>query len=908
MIGTKLAHYEITSHLGSGGMGDVYQATDTTLGRSVALKFLPESFAHDADRIARFEREARVLASLNHPHIAAIYGLEIAKDKKFLVMELVSGETLAGRIARGAIPVEEAMAIAKQIAEALEAAHEKGIIHRDLKPANIKVTAEGKVKVLDFGLAKALSAANEANVAPSAAMSNSPTLSMAATNAGLILGTAAYMSPEQAKGRQADRRTDIFSFGCVLYEMLSGKQAFSGEDTAQILARLLERDPDWSLLPANLPASIHKLLRLCLQKDLRKRRSDAGDVRIDIEEASESSEDAPAPAVAPRRSAPLTIIALALGGALVAAFATWIWMRPAPTAPEPLVRLSVDLGPEAGRTGINSLLISPDGTRIVYVGRGATGVPLYTRRLDQSTATLLATTEVRNPAPFFSPDGEWIGFQSGGKIMKVSVQGGSAVKLGDYAGAAGVLGASWGDDGNIIIGSANGLWRMPGTGGVAQPLETASTGALVFPHVLPGSKAVLLSAAPGPGTSPTLDYFDLLVLELSTGKKKTLLQAATSPQYLPTAGARGHLVYTQGNTLFAVGFDPKRLEMLGSPTPILSDLAIGSGGGGYDFFGQFAFSNAGTFIYLSGKSTTQSGFPLLLLDAAGKTTPLLQSAIYGTPRFSPDGNLLAYIASGGMGFDVWIYDLKRRIPTQLTFQGKVNRELAWARDSKHVVYGSGDAMFWTRADGSGQAQLLLDKMGDPRPSSFAPDGRLLFSSSGNGLPDIWTLPVDLSDLEHPKPGKAEPFLMEPGIVEVDPAFSPDGKFIAYASNESSSANDIFVRPFPGPGGKWKVSVAGGKFPAWSPTTHELLFLGTDNRIMVAGYTTQGESFSAVIPRVWTPAPVRRIGVQQSFDVSPDGKYVAAFPAPAEEEAGGSLHATFLLNFVDELRRRAPLPR
>jgi serine/threonine-protein kinase len=269
--------------------------------------------------------------------------------------------------------------------------------------------------------------------------------------------------------------------------------------------------------------------------------------------------------------------------------------------------------------------------------------------------------------------------------------------------------------------------------------------------------------------------------------------------------------------------------------------------------------------------------------------------------------LLAYIASGGKGFDVWIYDLKRGIPTQLTFHGKANVELAWARDSKHVVYGSGEALWWSRADGSGQAQLLLDKTETPRPWSFAPDGRLVFSSNAKGLPDIWTLPLDLSDPEHPKPGKAEPFLVEPGIVEVDPAFSPDGKFIAYASNESSAANDVFVRPFPGPGGMWKVSVAGGKFPAWSPKTNELLFLGSDNRIMAASYTTQGESFSAGIPRVWTPASVRRIGVQQSFDVSPDGKSVAVFPAPVLEETGGSLHATFLLNFFDELRRRAPLP-
>jgi eukaryotic-like serine/threonine-protein kinase len=297
-----------------------------------------------------------------------------------------------------------------------------------------------------------------------------------------------------------------------------------------------------------------------------------------------------------------------------------------------------------------------------------------------------------------------------------------------------------------------------------------------------------------------------------------------------------------------------------------------------------------------------------LLDPLGNTTSLVQPGVYGTPRFSPDGKRLAYIASAGKGFDVWIYDLERGVPTQLTFQGKMNHELAWARDSKHVVYGTGDALWWMRADGSGQAQLLVDKMEDPRPWSFAPDGRLVFSRMAKGLPDIWTVSVDPTDPERPKPGKPEPFLTEPAIVEVDPAFSPDGKFIAYASNESSAANDIFVRSFPGPGGKWKVSTAGGKYPAWSPTTHELLFLGTDNHIMAATYTIQDETFSPGIPHVWSTTTVRRIGVQQSFDVSPDGKRVATFPSPKEKETTGSLHATFLLNFFDELRRRVPLPR
>ncbi len=485
------------------------------------------------------------------------------------------------------------------------------------------------------------------------------------------------------------------------------------------------------------------------------------------------------------------------------------------------------------------------------------------------------------------------------------MQGGSAVTLGTVP-VCGLIpcGAAWGDDNNIILGSLNGLLRMPAAGGVAERVKEESVSqvfAHIFPDVLPGAKAALFnSMSPSP---IRLDDQDIEALQFDTGQKKTLIHGGYSPRYLPTSTETGHLVYIHEGTLFGVAFDPRRLEVLGTPAPLLDDVAadgsIARSGGG-----QIAFSKTGTAVYLSGRAEN-AAYLLSWLDTTGKSTPLLaQPGAYRSPRLSPDGKRVAYIGASNKGFDVWVYEFERGSPTQITFLGVVNNELAWAKDSKHLVYGDASALWWIRADGSGERQQLVDKMSNPRPTSFAPDGRLVFSPQTGSLPDILTLPIDLSDPEHPKSGKAVPFLAEPNTVEVDASFSPDGKFMAYAANESGT-NEVFVQPFPGPGGKWKVSTAGGKFPAWAAATHELFFLGGDDRIMAAAYSTQGDSFSVGTPRVWSPTPVRRIGVLQNFDVSPDGKRVVMLPQPAREDTGGSHHATFLLNFFDEVRRRVP---
>jgi serine/threonine-protein kinase len=524
------------------------------------------------------------------------------------------------------------------------------------------------------------------------------------------------------------------------------------------------------------------------------------------------------------------------------------------------------------------------------------------RRLDQPSASPLPGTE--SPVlqhPFFSPDGEWIGFLVANSVMKVAVQGGPAVAVGEFRSSK--AGASWGDDGNIVLGSLTGLWRMPANGGAAELIYPNNKAARAFPDVLPGSRAVLFNGVASVGTPVDLDALEISAAVLATGETKTLIRGGYWPRYVDTPGPYGHLLYVSRGTLFGVAFDPERLELRGKPVPLLGDIAAGTGinSGG----GQFAFSNTGTLVYLSGKSEDVS-YPMLWLDPAGATTPLIaQAAQFSAPRLSPDGSRLAYGSGVGIrGDDLWIYDLQRETPAQLTFSSIGVREVAWAPDSRHIVYGDGTALWWIAADGSGQPQRLLEKMANPRPGSFAPDGRLVFSHAGTiGLPDVWTIPVDLSDPERPMPGKPEPLLTE-AYVEVDPAFSPDGKFVAYASSESRQ-EEVFVRAYPGPSGKWKVSSEGGKFPAWARGTREIFFLGGDDRIMVASYTTKGNAFSADRPRQWSSTQVLRTGTLQNFDVSPDGKRVVVFPRRQEENTQGSLHVTVLLNFFDELRRRIP---
>jgi serine/threonine-protein kinase len=812
-------------------------------------------------------------------------------------MELVEGPTLADRIAQGPIPIDEVLPIAKQIADALEVAHDQGIIHRDLKPANIKIRPDGIVKVLDFGLAKALEPATASTTASRAATITTPAM----TQAGLILGTAAYMSPEQARGKAVDKRTDIWAFGCVLFEMLTGTRAFDAEDVSLTLSIVLQREPDFTALPSAVPPHVGQTLRLCLRKDPRQRPADMHDVRLAMDGAfnAEIVGVSSSTARVAHRRMPWTAVGAAL---LLAAVSTYGWWRATQPVERPLTRLSVDLGPDAIRASRDTVSLSPDGTRIVFVGRGSEGTrQLFTRRLDEPAAIPLPGTVfgVSLSQPFFSPAGDWIAFLAGNTVRKVSIQGGSTLQVAEVPPT--VVGASWGDDGNIVIASSSqpGLLRVPSSGGTVEMMKKME-GAKFFPHVLPGARAALYNFSTL-NLLASLDDLRIDVIVLETGETKTLVNNGYAPRYLPTSGSTGHLVFIRQGTLFGVPFDPTRLEIRGTPAPLLNDVG---GTSLLDGGAQFTFSTSGTFVYLH-RQAAANAYPISWLNSSGQMTPLIaEPGAYAAPRVSPDGSRLAYTAAGSKGGEVWVYDLRRNTPTQLTFTGPGLREVAWAPDSKHLVFGDGDSLWWVRADGSGEPQRILEKSANPRPASFSPDGRLAYTPFGTlGLPDVWTLPIDLRDPERPKPGKPEPFLVEP-VVEVDPAFSPDGKFLAYASTETGP-NEVFVRSFPGPGGKWKVSTTGGKFPAWSHKTQELFFLGGDDRIMVANYTIDEGSFVVGTPRPWAPTQVLRDSVLQNFDVTPDGRRVVAYPRPTETQPEGSVHATFLLNFFDEVRRRIP---
>jgi Protein kinase domain len=551
--GTRLGPYEIGAQIGVGGMGEVYRATDTNLKRTVAIKVLPDAFAFDSERLARFQREAEVLASLNHPNIAQVYGLENVDGGKALVMELVEGPTLADRIAQGPNPLDEALPIARQVAEALEAAHEHGIIHRDLKPANIKVRPDGTVKVLDFGLAKAM----EPVGLVSSTLSQSPTITTPAmTQAGVILGTAAYMSPEQARGKAVNKRADIWAFGCILFEMLTGIRAFDAEDISLTLSMVLQREPDFAALPSTVPPHVGQTVRVCLRKNPWQRPADMHDVWLAMDGAFHTDTTAVSSSIAPvaHQRLPWTAAGVAL---LLAAVSTYGWWRATRPVERPLTRFSVDLGPEAVRAPRDTISLSPDGMRIVFVGRGIESGTrqLFTRRLDEPVATPIpgAVFGLSLSMPFFSPAGDWIAFFAGNTIKKVSIQGGSTLEVAQIPPT--VLGASWGDDGYIVAASSQqrGLLRVPSSGGTVEMMKMVE-GAKLFPHVLPGSRAVLYNFATL-NLLATLDDLRIDVFVAETGETKTLVNGGYAPRYLPTSASTGHLVFIRQGTLFGVPMD-----------------------------------------------------------------------------------------------------------------------------------------------------------------------------------------------------------------------------------------------------------------------------------------------------------------------------------------------------------------
>jgi hypothetical protein len=870
--GTRLGPYEILAPIGAGGMGEVYRARDPRMGREVAIKISAERFSD------RFSREVHAVAALNHPNICHLY--DVGPD--YLVMELIEGPTLAERIKLGAAPLDEALRIARQIADALAEAHEKGVVHRDLKPANIKIKADGTVKVLDFGLAKMAEPAE-----PGARTENSPTLTMdAATRIGVILGTAGYMAPEQAKGKPVDKRADIWAFGVVLYEMLTGERLFQHDDLTETLAAVVMKAPDLE----RAPFEVRRLLKKCLEKDPKKRLRDIGDVWELLEPA--------APLAAANQGAGRWV-GWAAAGVLAVALAALalVHFRQQPVD-RPLVRLDVDLGadvslPAPTPTG-SDVAISPDGTRLAYESGNPT--KLFTRRLDQPKATELPRTEGAQAPLFFSPDGQWVGFSTGSKISKISVEGGAVVPLGDVTALAG---ASWGEDGSIIVGDAlgKGLLRVPAAGGPAETLAELANGelALAFPQILPGGKAVLFTS----NAAMDVDKMNIEVLTLADRRRKIVARGGTFGRYLATGNGSGHLIYTNKATLFAVPFDLDKLETRGTAMPILDEIAYQAP------FGtpELNFSRTGTLVYRRGGSSSSAMTTVQWVDTTGKKEALrAKPGTYCCPGLSPDGRRLALGVVEGGNEDMWIYDSQRDAMTRLTFGGGPYTSPVWSPDGQYVAFGSPRGLFWTRADGASQPQPLTQSKSVQFPGSVTPAGKRLAYFEFSGAAQVWTLPLEEQGGQL-RAGKPEPFLKSK-FSDQDPAFSPDGRWLAYTSDEQGKS-EVYVRAFPPPssgqGGKWQISNSGGVEPRWSRNGHDLLYRSGD-QIMVVSYTVKGDTFVAEKPRVW----IAKLGGVE-WDLAPDGKRVAVMTAVDTPEAPKQEHeVVFLENFFDELRRRVPV--
>jgi serine/threonine-protein kinase len=877
--GDALGQYEVLEFVGAGGMGEVYRAHDRTLNRDVALKVQSGAFAFD--RLARLKREAQFLASLNHPNIAAIYGLEELDGIQALVLEHVDGPTLAQRIDEAAVRIDEALTIAKQVAKGLEAAHARGIVHRDLKPANIKLRPDGTVKILDFGLAKGLDPSDSSR----AARDTATMTSSAMARAGVVFGTAAYMSPEQASGQPVDKRTDIWAFGCVLYETLVGRSAFRGETIQDTLAAVLGREPDWNALPIDTPSTVSRLLRRCLEKDPARRLHDIADARIEIEDAGAARPMA-VEMGRRRRSAwalgltvvALTVVALtAVGGG---------WLRPvslAPAADRTLRRLQIRL-PEAESLadarsmplglGQPSLAISPDGTRLAYVLERRGLRQLYLRALDQLDGAPIPKTEGAF-GPFFSPDSLWIGFFADNKLKKVATSGGDPIVLCD---APNPYGGSWGTDGTILFSPDEGRrpTRVPDTGGTCQPVPLKNDqGSWTQPHVLPGGQSAIVTHTPGVG-----------VLSLETGEYHLLVENAGDARY----ASSGHLVFARAGALLAAPFDLERLALRGPATVVLEGIRME----GQIAVAQAAFSRDGTLVYAPGRAANDATRPVWV-DREGKAVPVgMPPRSYRSFSLSPDGRRLA-IVKGDPNNDVWVQDLERGSLTRLTAGGN-NVQPKWTPDGTRVLFSSivegRRTPLWVPADGSGEPEAVFKDEHRGGIGSFSPKGDVVAfnrRAPDTGL-DLWVRP--LKQAQAPQP------FVRTRFTEVGPAFSPDGRYIAYVSDESGQY-EVYVRPYPPRPGKWQVSTAGGEEEIWSRDGREL-FYRNGNKWMVVPVSLRPE-FKAGTPRLLFEGPYVNVG-GLSYDVTPDGRrFLLLEPV---EHAASVTHLNVVLNWFEEVKQKS----
>jgi serine/threonine-protein kinase len=899
--GARLGPYEILSALGAGGMGEVYRATDGNLKRSVAIKVLPASVAGDADRLARFQREAEVLAALNHPNIAGIYGLEKAPGLTALVMELVEGEDLSAHIARGPIPLAEALPIAKQIAEALEAAHEQGIIHRDLKPANVKVRADGTVKVLDFGLAKALV---PGGASASADAMNSPTLtSPAMTEMGMILGTAGYMAPEQAKGKAVDRRADIWAFGVVLFEMLSGRSLYRGETVTETIAHVITQPPAWDRLPASTPAPIRRLLARCLEKDPRRRLQSAGDVRIEIEEFLSGGADTLA-AVVPAGVAAVPMwrraLPWAIAGALLVALAFEAWPRPVTPAPtmrlDALIAPGQDLFVDPEADGAIAVL-SPDGQTLVYLAVSDSGTVrrLYVRSLDRLNSSPIAGTETA-VQPFFSPDGRSIAYlASGRKLMRTLITGGAPVLVTN---TQDMRGGTWGPDNTIVYadGATEGLSRVPASGGTPVAITKLAPNERThrWPSFLPDGKTVLFMCQMETGS---YDDGTIEAVRLDTGERKLLVRGGTFPRYVP-----GYLIFSRENTLFAVRFTPETLEVHGEPQPILPGVMTTGAGTSGTGAAQVSFAANGTLAYLAGGGPVKPPVRLAVVDRTGKVTwEFPDQKLFRDPRLSPDGRQIAVRIEDSNRGQLHIVDLARGTLTKITFDGGLNGFPVWSPDGQQLAYasdrgdGKGIEVYMSRSDATGEVKAVTSGGTTRVPTSFSPDGRSLAIMDMQPQTSMDLAVVSLADRS------LTSFLHSPA-VEFGAQFSPDGKWIVYQSSDAGHPPNIFVRAYPDGSALRQVSSDPGFQPFWTKNGRELVY-ATFTAVMAVDVTPEGRALALGTPHKLFDAPMWGSENSTNFDASLDGSRFAVLLLGTQKAAAEPrTHVTLVFNFLEDIRR------
>jgi eukaryotic-like serine/threonine-protein kinase len=915
-VGTRLGSHEIVGLLGVGGMGEVYRATDTRLKRDVAIKVLPEAFLGDPDRVARFQREAELLASLNHPNIAAIYGLEQRDRIIAIVLELVEGETLADVIARGPIALADALPVAHQICEALEAAHDKGVVHRDLKPANIKITPDGRVKVLDFGLAKMLDPA-EAGSAKAGAMSMSPTLSVHATYAGVILGTAAYMSPEQARGKPVDRRTDVWAFGCVLYEMLTGKHAFEpGETVSDAIASVLTREPDATTLPADTPPPIRRLLRRCLHKDPQQRLPHIGAVRLEIEDARVGSPEervASTPAAAEplaRRSRggprALAVVALLALAALASGYAAW---KLKPESARSIARFNLALPSDQTFTSTlrQFVALSPDGSTIAYIANGR----VWIRPLSGLDARPVTASEVVPTSPVFSPDGQSIAFTSASEraLKRAAITGGTAMTLASPIDVP--FGLSW-DASGILIGQVGkGILRVSSNGGrpeviVPVPNDEMATA----PQMLPGGTSVLFSLKKA---TETWDQAKVVVQRLDTNQRTTVITGGADGRYAPT----GHVMYAASGVLLAVPFDVKTLTVTGAPVPIIDGIQrtlVTTGGTG---LAQYAFSTTGDLVYVAGSAKVSAlggDRDLAIFDRNGGAQPLkLPPGAYRAPRVSPNGKFVAFDSDDAGDEVVWIYELAGgSAPRRLTFGGR-NRSPVWSPDGQWVAFESdreGDpGMFRQRADGSGPAERLTrpEKGAAHTPQSWSPDGAHILVTVRKE--QQFTLQT-WSTRDRTLTPLGEVQSVEP----TEAAFSPDGRWVVYQSRTANRPREVFVQPFPPNGAKYLVPIGpntatgGAGHPHWTRKGAEIVVNAAPTQNYAISFkTTPQVAFGQPVdfPRIGRSEPNPSTG-RRAADAMPEGDRIVGITQGVGQGGQVAPMMTMVLNWFADVKQRVPV--